>query len=43
MIPTNIYEDIFSSARLSDSGRYECQISMTKKLGMFVQLTVFGK
>lgn len=38
------YSDIifFSSVRPRDSGRYECQISMSKKLSMFVQLTVLG-
>lgn len=37
-----IFKLIFSSVRASDAGRYECQVSMSKKLSMFVELTVLG-
>ena len=33
----------FSSVTEADGGRYECQISMAKKLSMFVWLTILGK
>ena len=38
-----IFKLLFSSVRASDAGRYECQVSMSKKLSMFVELTVLGK
>ena len=40
----NYYLFIFiSSVRKEDEGQYECQVSMVKKLSMFVDLTVLGK
>ena len=39
---TKLNCSIFSSVRASDAGRYECQVSMSKKLSMFVELTVLG-